>query len=459
LDNGSQPPPAEMKKIPATLALFFFCTLLQGQPEKVKGKVSSIDTADLSILNIYPATFPDVSVVFRAETRKGEPVWNLTKEKMRVTENGRSCDVISLEQLSANKSISIGIVFDHSGSMEIGNTSTIIVNSVSTTQYTSPIDSAKKAVKNFIKSFNVKKDAIGVIGFSDSVDVRLPATQDIKKLNSTIDSMRPTSSTALYDAMITGIEEIKKTEGIKVLVALTDGQDNLSKSTWQEVAKKAIQENIPVYIVGLGDVNKKTLQSIAKEAKGRCYFTESSSSLDMIYAEISKHIQAFYDLSYRSENFSSADSARSIDLSFDVDSIYLVTAPSSVILPTEVVETLAKKENRREYLLYGGIGIVALVVTGLLTYRFTRNRKDQKKDTAPVIKGVFPNPSSGPVTIQIEGKATQVQFLNIKGQVVGTYSVTGGQVQFDFSSSPRGNYIVVAFYGASRSQAVQFILE
>jgi len=291
------------------------------------------------------------------------------------------------------------------------------------------------------------------------VDVKLPPTQNIQKLNATIDSMRPTSSTALYDAIITGIEEIKKSEGIKVLVALTDGQDNLSKAKWQDVAKKALEENMPVYIVGLGDVNKETLLSIAKEAKGRCYFTASSSSLDSIYAEISKHIQAFYDLSYRSENFSSADSIRSIDLSFDIDSIYLVTAPSSTILPTEVVETLAKKESRKEYLLYGGIGIVALVVTGLLAYRFTRNNKDQKKDTAPVIKGVFPNPSHGPITIQIEGKATQVQFFNIKGNVVGTYSVTGGQVQFDFSSSPRGNYIVVAFYGASRSQSIQFILE
>lgn len=452
-----------MKKIPATLLLLLLCTLLQAQPKNVKGQVSSIDTADLSILNIYPASFPDVSVVFRAETRKGEPVWNLTKEKMRVTENGRSCDVISLEQLSANKPISIGIVFDHSSSMASGG---YIVNETKATGETltsyehlnSPIDSAKKAVKNFIKSFNAKKDIISVTGFSGAVDVKSPATQDIQKINAVIDSMKANGSTALYDAMITGIEEIKKTEGIKVLVVLTDGEDNSSQYGWREVAKKANKENIPVYIVGLGDVNKDTLLLIAKEAKGKCYFTESSSSLTTIYAEISKHIQAFYDLTYRSENFSSADSTRSVDLRFDIDSIYLVTEPSLASFPPEVIEAIAKKERRKEYLLYGGIAIVALIVTGLLAYRFSKNKKEKKKDPPPSIKTIFPNPSRGPITVVIEGRITQLKFFNMNGQPVGEFSVAGNQAQFDFSSSPRGNYMVIAYYGAERSEAVQFTL-
>ena len=447
-----------MKKIPTALLLLLLCILLHAQPKNVKGQVSSIDTADLSILNIYPASFPDVSVVFRAETRKGEPVWNLTKEKMRVTENGRSCNVISLGQLSVNKPISIGIVFDHSGSMATGGYITSEEGTTSPAQTNSPIDSAKKAVKNFIRSFNTKKDIISITGFSDFADVRFPATQNIQKLNAVIDSMTPTGSTALYDAMITSIEEIKNTEGIKVLVVLTDGQDNVSKSTRQQVTEKANKENIPVYIIGLGDVNKDTLQVIAKEAKGRCYFTESSSSLTTIYAEISKHIQAFYDLTYRSENFTSADTTRSIDLRFDIDSIYLVTEPSLMVLPPEVVETIAKKEHRKEYLLYGGIGIVALVVTGLLAYRFSKNTKEKKKDPPPVIKMVYPNPSRGPLTVVIEGKVTQLKIFNMNGQPVGSFSVAGSQVQFDFSSSPRGNYMVIAYYGALQSNAIQFTL-
>lgn len=449
-----------MKKIISSLALVFACFLLHAQPKNVKGHISSIDTADLSILSVHPASFPDVSVIFRAETRRGEPVWNLSKEKMRATENGRQCEVISLEQLSANKPISIGIVFDHSSSMASGgHTVSTTDDAINTYVHTnSPIDSAKKAVKNFVKSFNAKKDIISVIGFSDSVDVILPATQDIQKLNSVIDSMQPTSSTALYDAMFAGIEQLENTGGLKVLVVLTDGQDNSSRFAWTDVVKKANKENIPVYIVGLGDVNKETLQLIATQAKGKCYFTESSSSLHTIYAEISKNIQAFYDLVYRSENFASADSNRTIELRFDIDSIYLVTESSQSVFPPEVVEAVAKKERRKEYLLYGGIGIVALVVTGLLVYRFYKKTNSQKSNIIPVIKKVFPNPSNGPLTIHIEGQATQLKFFNMNGQPIGSFAVTNNEIKFDFSASPRGSYIVVAYYGAAQSNAVQFTL-
>jgi Ca-activated chloride channel family protein len=250
-----------MKKIFILGTIMCCYSLLSAQPQKVKGQVASTDTADLSILNVYPSTFPDVSVVFRAETRKGEPVWNLSKEKMRVTENGRTCDVISLDHLSANKPIVLGVVIDHSGSMGYigvsqsytittsGNVSDTVRNVIDSGS--SPIDSAKKAVKNFVKSFNAQKDKISVIGFSDIVDVKLPATQDLTKVNLVIDSMQATLSTALYDAMITGLDEIKAVDGVRVLAVLTDGQDNASKNKWQDVVDKANKENIPVYIIGL----------------------------------------------------------------------------------------------------------------------------------------------------------------------------------------------------------------
>ena len=73
------------KSLLLILVLAFSTSLAQNY--KVKGGLSSIDTADLTILSIFPDSFPNVSVVFRAERRTGEPVWGLTKEKMKVKEN------------------------------------------------------------------------------------------------------------------------------------------------------------------------------------------------------------------------------------------------------------------------------------------------------------------------------------------------------------------------------------
>ena len=370
-----------------TILLFVAVTTLAtyGQVEKVKGRLFS-DTADLKIINVYPDSFPNISVVFKAERRNGEPLWNLTKDKMKVQENTQHCNVVSLEQISKNKPINIGIVIDHSGSMQHDdyqlydksgnyllkfdeNGSFVYPNN-----YIAPIDNAKSAVKTFASSFNTRKDLISVIGFSRTVDKKLPLTQDISKINLVVDSMVADYSTALYDAMIFGIEEIKNANGIKVLVVLTDGQDNSSQSKWTDVIERATITNIPVYIIGLGDVNVDILKSIADSTKGQFYFTQSSNSLNTVYAEISRQVQAFYNLVYHSTNFSSADSSRTIELSFDIDSIYLVTDPVKTTLSLEVVEFIASKEKEKQYIIYGGIALCLLVGSGILLFYFKRKK-------------------------------------------------------------------------------------
>jgi hypothetical protein len=116
-------------------------------------------------------------------------------------------------------------------------------------------------------------------------------------------------------------------------------------------------------------------------------------------------------------------------------------------------------DDDNDYFIYGSVA-VALIVIGVLVYRFFKNTAEKKGDLVPVIKGVFPNPSHGPITIQIEGKASQLKVLNMSGQSLGSFAIIGsGEVQFDLSSSPRGNYMVVAYYGATQSNAVQFTLQ
>jgi len=112
-----------------------------------------------------------------------------------------------------------------------------------------------------------------------------------------------------------------------------------------------------------------------------------------------------------------------------------------------------------ETMLLGGIGAVVGVIVAYLIYRFFKNTAENKKDFVPVIKRVIPNPSRGPVTIEIQGKASQLKVFNVNKQPMGAFAITGGDIQFDLSKMPRGNYIVIAYYGATQSNAVQFTLQ
>ena len=110
-------------------------------------------------------------------------------------------------------------------------------------------------------------------------------------------------------------------------------------------------------------------------------------------------------------------------------------------------------------MLWGGIGAVVLIIVAYLVYRFFKNTAENKSDFVPVIKRVVPNPSNGPVTIEIQGKASILKVFNQNKQPLGAFAITGGDLHFDLSSMPRGSYIVIAYYGATQSNAVQLILQ
>ncbi len=457
-------------------SIFLLLTLLnfvtvQGQENNIKGAISTVDSASLTILNLYPDSFPNVSVVFKAETKDGKPIWDLTKERMKATENDYECEVVSLEQVSKNRPINLGVVIDHSGSMEWDESQfydskgkplfsyTANWDIIYPKGYVPPIESAKSAIKEFIKSFNFQKDYISVIGFSTRVDKRLPLTQNVTEINSIVDEMKADSATALYDAIIAGIEEMVDHEGVNVLVALTDGHDNSSISKWSDVIEKANAHEIPIYMVGLGNVNADTLRVIADSTKGKFYHVKSSKSLGEIYTQISMQVQAFYDLIYRSENFSSSDTIRNVRLSFDLDNSHNVADSLGFDLPYEVVTYLKQKEEEikreKEYRLYGGtVGIITLIAAGTLLLHFRRRKKNKL-----LIKKLYPNPSNGEINLEYDGLSGLLQIYNYNGQIEKIIPLTAGKKQFDLSDLPDGNYIARIQSDRGRSNSIKFKIQ
>lgn len=456
-----------MKQLLYIALIITFSFPLLGQTEKVKGELTTTDTVNLTIINIFPDSFPRVSVVFKAETESKNPTWSLTKEKMIVKENSQPCKVISLEQISKNKAINLGIVIDHSESMLYDRNQLYDTNGVPQftldengffippNDYNAPINFAKQAVKNFIKSFNTQKDYINIVGFSSRPDKILPLTQDTSKINSLIDSMEADYATALYDAMLASIDEVKKGEGIKVLIVLTDGMDNQSIYKWEDVIDKANNENIPIYIIAIGDADTDILSKIADATKGKLYYT-TAVVLDNVYDEISKKVQSFYNLVYESSNFSASDSVRKIELSFDIENIYLNTSPEIADFPIEVIEYINKKEKEKEYLFYGGIALVSLIAAGSLLLYYQRKKGI---NVQPTISNLYPNPTNGIINIESETSQGLLQITNLNGQIVKTFDIPNSNNQFDLSDLQDGNYIAFIETNGQRSKGTKLILK
>jgi Ca-activated chloride channel family protein len=437
--------------------------------EKVQGDISTKDTAQLSILSVYSRRFPKVSVVFRAEKNNGIPVYGLGIGDMSIFENGQACEVISITELSKKKAINIGLVLDHSGSMAYDEKQLMNFDfdplfdygengfPLFPKGYIQPIDAAKTAINSFVSTFDFKKDKISVIGFSSTVDKVLKLTNNEQKIKQMVNSMEADELTAFYDALYEGIKQLKNKNGLNVLVALTDGNDNMSNKNFQKVITFAKKSTIPIYIIGLGDVNTDSLKTLAEATDGQFYYANSANSLTQIYKKISVKLQAFYDLEYISPNMSSDSGEKNLEITFTKAGIHLISDEEKFTLDADVLDYLEQQEieQEKQYYIYGGIGLLVLTAGGIF-YFFSRTKKDPPLNIARM----YPNPNVGNLNLIIENTTSNEGKIIIKdmnGQTVLEREVSN-TAEVDVSDLRNGFYLVQAEFDRNISEAKKLLM-
>jgi len=112
-----------------------------------------------------------------------------------------------------------------------------------------PITDARLALRRFVQSAR-PADSIALISFSDSISLDQNLGTDRNRILSRIDRLQPGGGTHLYDAVAAGVRMLAGIEGQKVVVYLTDGNDNGSILSARELHQMNIGENVFVYGVG-----------------------------------------------------------------------------------------------------------------------------------------------------------------------------------------------------------------
>ena len=183
----------------------------------------------------------------------------------------------------------------------------------------SRIDSAKRVIKNFINE--LVYDRVGLIVFSGESYTRVPLTLDYQVLLQDIDKIQTShyepyikKGTAIGVAMANAVARLKSSSAkSKVMVFLTDGEDNVGVINPQTALDIVKQHNIRVYTIGVGrsgwtriprevvdsmgrrrviyqsinsQINEKLLKQIANETKGKYFKANNVRALQLIFSEI-----------------------------------------------------------------------------------------------------------------------------------------------------------------------------
>lgn len=199
-----------------------------------------------------------------------------------------------------NKGYDLMLAVDISGSMRALDFST-------QTKAISRLDVTKEVVGNFIKGR--QGDRVGLILFGQNAYLNVPLTLDttsvIQMLHDAVSGMAG-NATAIGDAIGLGVRTLReRPEGSRVLILLTDGEDNASSIPPLEAAKLAKQYGVRIYTIGIGNkglvpfqnqlggyqmgevsMDEDLLKEIAKETGGQFFLATNQKMLNSIYAKI-----------------------------------------------------------------------------------------------------------------------------------------------------------------------------
>jgi VWFA-related protein len=213
----------------------------------------------------------------------------LDKAAFSVSENGSPQPIMSFQRVDVP--VAMGIVVDNSGSMRDKR------------------EKVNQAVLNLIRASN-PHDEIFVVNFSQTYYLDQDFTSDVNLLQAALHQVSSKGSTALYDAIVASAVHLNNSSHLekKVLLVITDGQDNMSQETLQEAEQKLQQANGPtLYSIGLlGSGMQKSgrdaLQDLAAGTGGVAYFPDSLDQVDSITRTVAHDIRSQYRIAYKPKN-------------------------------------------------------------------------------------------------------------------------------------------------------------
>lgn len=225
----------------------------------------------------------DVSV----KNSKGEYITDLTKANFKIEENGVPQKITSF--LNVDVPVAAGLILDASGSMRSKRSDVNI------------------AALAFIDSSN-PKDQVFILDFNDKVLPALPGdvtfTGNIDLLRQALSMHDTEGRTVLYDALIDGLDHLNLAErDKKTLIVVTDGGDNASKHTLQQVLNAIENSPTTVYTIGIFDEddpdrNPGVLQRIAHISGGECYLLTKAEEVIPTSRKIAEDIRKRYTIGY-----------------------------------------------------------------------------------------------------------------------------------------------------------------
>ena len=299
----------------AALALALLCCALPAlaqNPQPAQTPASQQDTEVITIREVrLPVTVIDEKV-------KGKPpVSGLTREDFLIYEDKQLQKIEGFtDETTGGEPVYVAVLMDTSGSVA------------------GKLKFEQEAAKNFIYTVTkLRKDRVAFATFDHEIKLRQDFTDRLNLLDKAVDDVgKPGNRTLFYDAVWQFCDEkMRSVPGRRVLVVITDGDDNnYSRATLNDAIDIAQRTETTVFAIStkaglLGSVPgveagtvssdvDRALQKLCEETGGTAFFTGDILELEKSFTRISKELRSTYIITYKPTNDKYDGSRRKIEV-------------------------------------------------------------------------------------------------------------------------------------------------
>jgi Ca-activated chloride channel family protein len=165
----------------------------------------------------------------------------------------------------------------------------------------------ERAALGLVKASN-PNDEVFIVNFNDEAWLDVDFTNDLKVLEDGLTQIDSRGGTAMRDAIDSSMDHLKAKgkRDKKVLIVVTDGNDNTSEITLEHLVQKAQNREVLVYAIGLLDEEggreakraKRALDAITEATGGEAFYPKNVDDMYQYALDIAKDIRNQYVLAY-----------------------------------------------------------------------------------------------------------------------------------------------------------------
>ena len=241
-----------------------------------------------------PVRVNEVSVVFTVTDKHNHYVKDLTKKDFAVVDNQLPVSNIRSFRRETDLPMQVGLLIDASNSIR--------------DRFKFEQESAIEFLNETIRR---RYDRAFVVGFDVSPEVTQDFTDDTNALAHGVRLLRPGGGTAMYDALYYACRDklMKAPETSSVrraIILVSDGEDNSSVASLDQVQTRAEQDGVVVYAVGLLSEEESSkvkharhdLDRLTETTGGVAYYADSLEKIDGVALDLARQIRNQYTIAY-----------------------------------------------------------------------------------------------------------------------------------------------------------------